>query len=178
MFLENKMIQRKHSLLKVCIVVLLCSGVVLMAGKSGNKRKKDKNSPSQTVESENKRQMATYSGSFNGSGLNGTSPMQGIPQPGQFTPNIAPATFTYTPNMFGSGTPVHLSQTFPHPTSPGTSNGTSDQGVMNLILQRLDNMDKKLGQLDSIQTSINNITVKVSEIEVKVLGFGVKSQHD
>ena len=44
----------------------------------------------------------------------------------------------------------------------------SDQGVMSLILQRLDVMDKKLGQLDSIQSSINNVTVKVSDIEVKV----------
>ena len=45
-----------------------------MAGKSGRKRKKDKNSPSQIVESEKKRTMASYSG----------SPMQGQSTPGQF----------------------------------------------------------------------------------------------
>ena len=43
-----------------------------------------------------------------------------------------------------------------------------DQGVMGLILQRLDNMDKKLGQLETIQNSISTLTVKVSDIEVKV----------
>ena len=35
----------------------------------------------------------------------------------------------------------------------------SDHGVMSLILQRLDVMDKTLGHLDSIQSSINNVTV-------------------
>ena len=39
---------------------------------------------------------------------------------------------------------------------------------MGLILQRLDNMDKKLGQLETIKNSISTLTVKVSDIEVKV----------
>ena len=44
----------------------------------------------------------------------------------------------------------------------------SDHGVMPRILQRMDVMDKTVGQLDLIQSSINNVTVKVSDIEVKV----------
>lgn len=145
----------------ICVVVLLCLGTLLM-GKSGHKRKKDKSSPSsQTVEQENKRLMASYSGYC------ATSPIQGMSQlqPGQFNSNIAPASFTYTPNMFSSGSPI---VNMPQPQSPGIQSGVSDQGIMGLILQRLDNMDKKLGQLDSIQSSISNITVKVSDIEVKV----------
>ena len=50
------------------------------------------------------------------------------------------------------------------PSSPNMQNGP-DQGVMGLILQRLDNMDKKL---ETIQNSISSLTVKVSDIEVKV----------
>ena len=62
-----------------------------------------------------------------------------------------------------------MSQPPPQPlhTSPGTFGVNPDQGVMNLILQRLDNMDQKLGQLNSIQSSINSITVKVNDIETK-----------
>lgn len=155
----------------VFLIVLLCLGILSMAGKSGNKRKKDKNSPSQTNDSENKRQMANYGGC----NYNGTSPMQGLTQPGQpgqFSSHIAPASFTYTPTLFGPGPSVNLTQ--PHPTSPGTPNSSSEQGVMGLILQRLDVMDKKLGQLESIQSSINSITVKVNDIEVKVKDLETK----
>ena len=85
---------------------------------------------------------------------------------------MAPATFHYTPNMggmggmtnmIGAGSPMMSMPS--QPQSPGTQN--SEQGVMNLIVQRLDHMDKK-GHLDTIQTSIANITVKVSDIETKV----------
>lgn len=48
---------------------------------------------------------------------------------------------------------------------------------MGLILQKLENMDKKLGWLDSIQSSISNITVKVSGIEKKVHGLETKADH-
>ena len=46
-------------------------------------------------------------------------------------------------------------------------NNCGDQHTMGLILQRLDNMDKKLGQSE-IQTSMSKITVKVNDIEDKV----------
>ena len=135
--------------------------------KAGKKRKKDKNSPSsQTVESENKRLMANYSGA------NFTSPIQTMSQPqaGQFNPHISPGTFSYSANMINNGQSMHPmpSMSQPYPKSPGALGMGSDQGVMSLILQRLDVMDKKLGQVDSIQSSINNVTVKVSDIEVKV----------
>ena len=40
--------------------------------------------------------------------------------------------------------------------------------MMGLILQKLENMDKKLGQLDNIQTTMSKITVQLSDIEKKV----------
>ena len=67
--------------------------------------------------------------------------------------------------MLNSGPPV---MNMPQPQSPNTMNGGSDQGVMGLILQRLEIMDKKLGQLDAIHSTINTITVKVSDIEGKM----------
>lgn len=148
----------------ICIVGLLCLGTLLMGKKSGNKRKKDKDSPtSQSVDQENKRLMANYNG------FCATSPVQGLSQPqpqsGQFNSHIAPATFTYTPNMLNSGPPV---MNMPQPQSPNTMNGGSDQGVMGLILQRLEIMDKKLGQLDAIHSTISTITVKVNDIEGKM----------
>ena len=110
--------------------------------------------------------MANYSGA------NFTSQIQTMSQPpaGQFNPHISPGTFSYSANMINNGQPMHLmpSMSQPYPQSPGALGMGSDQGVMSLILQRLDVMDKKLGQLDSIQSSINNVTVKVSDIEVKV----------
>ena len=136
-----------------------------MAGKSGKKRKKDKNSPGSQSVQENKRTM-----SFN---CVCTPPVQGMSQPqaSGFNSHIMPATFTYNSSMFGPGPPnVSMSQpvSMPQPQSPVMPNSMSDQNYIGLILQRLDNMDKKLGQLDSIQLSITNITVKVSDIEGQV----------
>ena len=51
----------------------------------------------------------------------------------------------------------------------------SAEGVMSPMLQRLDVIDKTLGQLDSIQSSINNVRVKASDIEVKVKELEKKS---
>ena len=151
------MVQRIYFRYVVYVLVIL--SVVTLLKNSGNKRKKDKNSPNQSVEQENKRILMASMNSFSGS-----SPIQGMPQPGHF---IAPASFQYTPSMggmFGTGSPMMNMPS--QPQSPGTQ--SSEQGIMNLILQRLDNMDKKLGQLDTIQSSIANITVKVSDIESKV----------
>ena len=136
-----------------------------MGKKSGSKRKKDTNLPNQSGDQENKRKLMSNMNSYNGS-----SPIQGMSQPGQY---MAPAAIHYTPSMggmggmtsmFGAGSPMMSMPS--QPQSPGTQN--SEQGVMNLILQRLDHIDKKLGQLDTIQSSIANITVKVSDIETKV----------
>lgn len=146
--------------------MLTCGSNCQMGGKSGKKRKKDKNSPSQQGDRENKRTMANYSSMP-------TSPTQGMTQTQSgYSPNIMPATFTYTPNMYNTGPSMANMNNMAHmsmnqPSSSNMQNGP-DQGVMGLILQRLDNMDKKLGQLEVIQNSISTITVKVSDIEVKV----------
>ena len=139
-----------------------------MGRRSGNKRKKDTNSPnSGPVSQENKRIMVNYSGYCV------TSPVQGLSQPqaGQSNSHIAPATFNYTPATYSNGTPI---ANMPQPPSPGMQIGGPDQGVMSMILQRLDDMDKKLGHLECIQSSISSITVKVSDIEVKVKNLETK----
>ena len=66
-----------------------------MGKKSGSKRKKDTNSPNQSGDQENKRILMSNMNSYNGS-----SPIQGMSQPGQY---MAPATFHYTPSMGGMG---------------------------------------------------------------------------
>lgn len=136
---------------------LLCG----LCSQMGRKRKKDKASPNSNSDiQENKRTMASL-GSYTSSppGLTQT-------QASQYNSHIMPPTFNYTPNMCNNGASVmNMPQNYVQ--SPGAQGGP-DQGVMNLILQRLDNMDKKLGQLDSIQTSISKITVKVNDIEGKL----------
>lgn len=125
----------------ICIVGLFCLGTLLMGKKSGNKRKKDKDSPtSQSVDQENKRLMANYNG------FCATSPVQGLSQPqpqsGQFNSHIAPATFTYTPNMLNSGPPV---MNMPQPQSPNTMNGGSDQELWALYYKDLRSWTKNWG---------------------------------
>ena len=138
-----------------------------MAGKSGRKRKKDRNSPSSKTETqENKRIMADFN-RYNSSqtGLTQT-------QASQFNSQIMPSNFQYTPNMYGNGQPAMMvpQNIVQSPGAQGCSgySGSGDQSVMSLVLQRLDNMDKKLGQLGEIQISLNKITVKVDDIEGKV----------
>lgn len=132
-----------------------------MGKNSTKKRKKDKNSPSSQSDQENKRIMASFSGTS-------TSPMHGMQQSQpNINPYIMPPTFQFNPGMFGSGSPMgslNGTMTMTQPPSPGGS----DQGSMSLILQKLEHMDKKLGQLDTIQSSISSLTVKVSDIEKKV----------
>ena len=146
--------------------MLKCGSENQMGQKSGRKRKKDKNSPSSQSDRENKRTMANWNGMP-------TSPTQGMTQTQTgYSPNLMPATFTYTPNMYTNGPNMANMNNMGHmsmnqPSSPNMQNGP-DQGVMGLILQRLDKMDKKLGQLETIQNSISTLTVKVSDIEVKV----------
>ena len=74
--------------------------------------------------------------------------------------------------MYGNGQPAMMvpQNIVQSPGAQGCSgySGSGDQSVMSLVLQRLDNMDKKLGQLGEIQISLNKITVKVDDIEGKV----------
>ena len=92
------MVQRIYFRYVVYVLVVLSVKTLLMGKMFGNKRKKDKKSPNQSVEQENKRILMASMNSFRGS-----SPIQGMSQPGHF---IAPTSFQYTPSMggmFGTG---------------------------------------------------------------------------
>ena len=139
-----------------------------MAGKSGRKRKKDKNSPNSGADTPvNKRTMAdSFNYSLSPTGLTQT-------QAGQFNSPSVPQTFQYVPNMYNQMQPAMMmpQNVVRSPVAQGVAQGGNncgDQHTMGLILQRLDNMDKKLGQISEIQTSMSKITVKVNDIEDKV----------
>jgi DNA repair ATPase RecN len=53
---------------------------------------------------------------------------------------------------------ISASPLFSPETSPRNVNSQSD--MMSIILQRLDSMDKKLSHLETIQSSVNSLTVK------------------
>ena len=57
--------------------------------------------------------------------------------------------------------------------SPGQTQNPP-QDVLSRILQRQDTMDKKLGQLDSIQISVNKITDQVNTMSTKITGLETK----
>ena len=128
-----------------------------MGGKGGKKRKKNKNSPNSQSDQENKRIMASYK-------CMPTSPMQGMQTQSGLNSYIMSPSFQYQPAMFGGSQMPGMSGNMTQPTSPGTA----DQSTMGLILQKLESMDKKLGQLDNIQKAVSKITVQVSDIEKKV----------
>ncbi|XP_053400069.1 uncharacterized protein LOC123559158 isoform X1 [Mercenaria mercenaria] len=75
--------------------------------------------------------------------------------------NMQQPSFQGTP-----GTPCTPSANGP-PLYPNQQVVSTDQ-TMSLILQRLDCIDTKLGQLDKIQVSMNNITVKMDTLEQRV----------
>ena len=130
-----------------------------MGGKSGKQHKKDKNSPNSQSDQENKRTMASYNGMP-------TSPVQGMQSQTGMNSYIMPPTFQYQPSLFGGGS--HMPNMPGNMTQPSSPCQPTDQISMGLIMQKLENMDKKLGQLDSIQKTMSKITVQVSDIQKKV----------
>ena len=139
-----------------------------MAEKSGKKRKKDKNLPNSGADTQvSKRTMAnSFNYSLSPTGLTQT-------QASKFNSPSVPQTFQYVPNMYNQMQPAMMMprNVVRSPVAQGMAQGGNncgDQHTMGLILQRLDNMDKKLGQKSEIQTSMSKITVKVNDIEDKV----------
>ena len=73
-----------------------------------------------------------------------------------------PPTYGYIPQYTTLG-PV------PAPVGQQTHNVVQQNSdVMVQILQRLDIMDKKLGQLENIQASVNTITTRMNSVDQKV----------
>ena len=75
---------------------------------------------------------------------------------------ILPPVYQYPqPFMMNPGSPVLYNQ---YQNTPGVINN----GILVNIQTSLERMHKKLGQLDTIQSSVQNITVKLVEMEQKM----------
>ena len=124
------------------------------------KRKKSQNSPKNQSESpEQKRQSVNmFSSQQNNNGLQPNSFFQTFSQPGM---------------GMSFGQPFYSSSPPPTMGSPGQTQNPP-QDVLSRILQRLDTMDKNLGQLDSIQISVNKITDQVNTMSTKITGLETK----
>ena len=59
----------------------------------------------------------------------------------------------------------------PKSPEPGSPQGPVSHDILSKILERLDVMDNKLGQLNSIQTSLNKVTAEVSTMNTKVVSM-------
>ena len=124
------------------------------------KRKKSQNSPGNQSESNETLNMfsSQQSSQQNNNG----------PQPNGFFQTFS------QPNIGMSyGQPFYSSSPPPPMGSPGQIQ-TPPQDVLSKILQRLDTMDKKLGQLDCIQSSVNKITDQVNTMSTKINGLETK----
>lgn len=119
------------------------------------KRKKDNISPA-TDNKEPKRKMATNTNFPN----NSTQP--NVSQVGQsfMLPPIPP--------MYSSPTYYMNPQTSPILQQPPPPTPTMNVDMLQCIIQRLDSMDSKLGQLSSIQERVNKITDRLNNMEQKI----------
>ena len=129
------------------------------AGKEEKKWKKSQNSPESN---EQKHQTLNMFSSQQSSQQNNNGPQ----------PNGFFQTFSQ-PNIGIYGQSYYSSSPLPPMGSPGQIQ-TPPQDVLSKILQRLDTMDKKLGQLDCIQSSVNKITDQVNTMSTKINGLETK----
>lgn len=168
--------------------------------KGRNKRKKGKDSPD-AVQNSPKRpapstmnQHGGHTGSNNGSnngtqstptnlstnsGGSNTPVMQG--HSGQFftLPSVVqqiPTNMNYNNQMLAMNTASPFIQAIPQTSTPiqnvqSNMQTMQSNDVLSAILQRLDSMDQKLGQLDYIQSCVSAITVRVNNVEQKLEDF-------
>ena len=131
------------------------------------KRKKSQNSPKNQSESpEQKRQSVNMFSSQQNNSNNSS-------QPSAAQPNGFFQTFSQPGVGMPYGQPFYSSPPPPPMGSPGPGSGPS-QDILSKILTRLDTMDKKLGQLDTIQISVNKITDQVNTMNTKISGLETK----
>ena len=131
------------------------------------KRKKSQNSPGNRSEfPEQKRQFFNMFSSQQNSQQSNNGP-----QPSGFF-----QTFAQPGVGMAFGQPFYSSSPPPSMGSPGQIQ-SPPQDVLSKILQRLDTMDKKLGQLDSIQSSGNKITDQVNTMNTKITGLETKMKN-
>ena len=145
-----------------------------MGGRGKNKRKKDPNSPDLDIEKPGQKRSTMES-----------SQQQHPQASGLFFPYGAP--MSYGQPYYGSPPPpsqqmAHMSSiaaAMPLPRSPepglgsgqGSPKGSVSPDILTKILERLDVMDSKLGQLSSIQSSLTKVTADVSTVSTKVVNM-------
>lgn len=120
------------------------------------KRKKDNKSPGCDQNKDPKRIMADK-----------TSTPAPLPVPGAVNTSQLGQSFVLPPMppMYHTGSPYFMGQTSPIPIPQSqTLNNDLLQGIM----QRLDSMDSKLGQLNSIKSSVAKITERLDKMEEKI----------
>ncbi|MEW8544210.1 MAG: hypothetical protein AB2693_11810 [Candidatus Thiodiazotropha sp.] len=82
-----------------------------------------------------------------------------------------PPTYNYVP-QYTNLTSVPVNQMTP--MNQNAFQNQQNPDLMMQIIQRLDNMDRKLGQLDSIQSSVNMITTRMNSFDQKVNSLEAK----
>ena len=142
-----------------------------MEGKGKGKRKKDPNSPESDCEKPGQKRL-TMDATQQQSQANGiyfpygqAMPFsQPFGQPFYGSPPPPPHPISHMSSM-ASAIPL------PKSPEPGSPQGALSHDILSKILERLDVMDSKLGQLNTIQTSLNKVTAEVSTMNTKVVSM-------
>lgn len=135
-------------------------------GKGKAKRKKDPNSPELESEKQGQKRVTMDSSQQpQASGLYFPYNMA-FGQPYYGSPPPHPQSMSQMASM-ASAIPL------PKPPGPGpmSPSGPLSHDILSKILERLDVMDTKLGQLSAIQSSLTKVTVEVSTVNTKVLSM-------
>ena len=141
-----------------------------MGGKGKNKCKKDPNSQESDSEKQGQKRVTMDSSQQRpqASGLSFPygQPMQPMPfgQPYYGSPPLPSQPMSHYTSM-ASAIPL------PKSPEPGSPKGSMSHDILAKILERLDGMDTKLGQLNSIQSSLTKVTAEASTVSTKVLGM-------
>lgn len=140
-----------------------------MGGKGKNKRKKDPNSPESESEKQEQKRVTM------------AASQQQQPQAGGLYFPYGPSVAIGQPYYGASPPPppnlsqiTSMASAIPLPKSPDPGPAGPmpiSHDILSKILERLDGMDSKLGQLSSIQSSLSKVTVDVSNMNTKVMGM-------
>ena len=146
-----------------------------MGGKGQSKRKKDPNSPDSDIEKPGQKRVTMDNSQQQPQASGGLyfpygQPMHGMPfmqpyygSPPPSTPQMSQSQYT----TMASAIPLPKSPEL----GPGSPVGPVSQDILSQILERLNVMDTKLGQLNSIQSSLTKVTADVSTMSTKVFGM-------
>ena len=154
-----------------------------MAGnrRKKDKRKKDPNSPDfQNSQPEQKRTTMDMNRSQQQASGSFVYPTYTQAHPQQHMPYSQPYGQPYYGSPPPPPVPMSMSQLPPLPVSPpvsasqGQSQSVLSGDVLAQLFGRLDMMDKKLGQLHSIQSTLQNVTVQVNDVSTRLKSVETK----